>query len=133
MLPSSLNFFSLTIIELKKREYWSEWSLSRSLWFPPPLLVFSPSFLPLSLHSGKQPLTPSQKASLGKRARGGAPAGASSCWAGGPCRRKCVAAWEQRRSRTGHSAFVVRLKSDGDKKETTWTNEVPNPGSGFVF
>ena len=38
-----------------------------------------------------------------------------------------------RETAAGVFVFVVRLKSDGDKKETTWTNEVPNPGSGFVF
>ena len=38
-----------------------------------------------------------------------------------------------RETPAGVFVFVVRLKSDGDKKETTWTNEVPNPGSGFVF
>ena len=33
----------------------------------------------------------------------------------------------------GASVLGVRLKSDGYPKEMTWTNEVPIPGSGFVF
>jgi len=61
-----------------------------------PKWSMNPSFMYVSLsHSGKQPLMPIQQASLGRKGWSGAPAGASSCWAGGPCRRKCVTAWEQ--------------------------------------